>query len=54
MGAEPLPDLVLATLRADLEDSDLPFRVHLLGARDLPAAWMPHRDDQSERIDSLY
>lgn len=53
MGSEPLPDLVLATLRGDLEDSDLPFRVDLIEARDLPAAWMPHLDVQSERIDSL-
>jgi predicted nucleotidyltransferase len=36
MGAEPLPDLTLADLRADFEDSDLPFRVDLLEARDLP------------------
>ncbi len=41
MGAEPLPDQVLAHLRADLEDSDLPFRVDLLEARDLPEAWLP-------------
>ncbi len=39
MGREALPDLVLAHLRADLEDSDLPFRVDLLEARDLPLAW---------------
>jgi type I restriction enzyme S subunit len=39
MGREALQDLVLALLRADLEDSDLPFRVDLLEARDLPLAW---------------
>lgn len=39
MGPEALPDLALAHLRADLEDSDLPFRVDLLEARDLPLAW---------------
>lgn len=36
IGAEPLSDLTLANLRADFEDSDLPFRVDLLEARDLP------------------
>lgn len=51
MGTEPLPDLVLATLRADLEDSDLPFRVDLIEARDLPANWTVHHQGQSERID---
>jgi predicted nucleotidyltransferase len=39
MGAEPPPDLVLANLRADFEDSDLPFRVDLLVERDIPATW---------------
>lgn len=34
MGCEPLPDLVLANPRTDLEDSDLPFRVDLLEERD--------------------
>ncbi|WP_295392262.1 nucleotidyltransferase family protein [uncultured Thiodictyon sp.] len=50
MGGEPLPNLVLATLRADFEDSDLPFRVDLLESRDLPAAWITSFNDQSERI----
>ena len=39
MGREALSDLALAHLRADLEDSDLPFRVDLLEARDLPQTW---------------
>jgi predicted nucleotidyltransferase len=39
MGREALPDLALAHLPADLEDSDLPFRVDLLEARDLPPIW---------------
>lgn len=39
LGDAPVPALTLARLRADLEDSDLPFRVDLLEARDLPAAW---------------
>jgi predicted nucleotidyltransferase len=39
MGAEPLPALTLARLRADFEDSDLPFRVDVLEERDLPDAW---------------
>jgi type I restriction enzyme S subunit len=37
MGDAPLPALTLAHLRADFEDSDLPFRVDVLEARDLPA-----------------
>jgi uncharacterized protein len=39
MGREALPDLALAHLPADLEDSDLPFRVDLLEAHDLPLVW---------------
>jgi predicted nucleotidyltransferase len=50
MGEEPVPDLVLAHLRADLEDSDLPFRVDLLQLRDLPVAWVDRFRRQSERI----
>jgi len=49
MGGEPLPDLVLATLRADFEDSELPFRVDLLEA-DLPAAGAALFNDRSERV----
>jgi type I restriction enzyme S subunit len=37
MGAEPIPDLVQAELRADFEESDLPFRVDLLAWQDAPA-----------------
>jgi predicted nucleotidyltransferase len=37
MGSVPIPDLTLASLRADFEDSDLPFRVDVLEERDLPA-----------------
>lgn len=50
MDGKPLSDLVLATLRADFEDSDLPFRVDLLEACDLPAAWSGHFEEQSERV----
>ena len=35
-GLEPTDDLALAHLRADLEDSALPWRVDLTDARDLP------------------
>lgn len=35
-GLEPADDLALAHLRADLEDSALPWRVDLTDARDLP------------------
>lgn len=37
MGEEPIPDLVQAELRADFEESDLPFRVGLLAWQDAPA-----------------
>lgn len=50
MGDEPLPDLVRANLVADLEESDLPFRVDLIEARDLPAAWAAGLDARSEPI----
>lgn len=36
MGEEPIPDLVLAELHADLEDSDLPFRVDVVLWPDTP------------------
>jgi uncharacterized protein len=39
MGDAPLPELTLAHLRADFEESDLPFRVDVVEQRDLPAAW---------------
>jgi predicted nucleotidyltransferase len=41
LGAEPLPALTLARLRADFEDSDLPFRVDVIEERDLPAGTRP-------------
>lgn len=50
MGAEPIPGLVHAHLRADFEDSDLPFRVDLLEVRDLPGAWIARFGEQSERV----
>lgn len=37
MGEEPIPDPVQAELRADFEESDLPFRVDLLAWQDAPA-----------------
>lgn len=39
MGPDPVPDLDMALLRADFEDSDLPFQVDLLEERDLPQTW---------------
>lgn len=42
LGAEPLPALTLARLRADFEDSDLPFRVDVIEERDLPAGTRPN------------
>jgi predicted nucleotidyltransferase len=50
MGEEPVPELVLANLRADLEDSDLPFRVDLLELRDLPATWIERFREQSAQV----
>jgi uncharacterized protein len=50
MGDEPLADLVRANLVADLEESELPFRVDLIEARDLPAAWVEGFDARSEPI----
>lgn len=38
MGEEQIPDLIQAELRADFEESDLPFRVDLLAWRDAPAS----------------
>lgn len=38
MGDEDIPDRVLAELRADLDDSDLPFRVDVVLWADAPAA----------------
>jgi len=39
MGEAPLADLILAELHADLEESDLPFRVDVLLWPDVPS-WM--------------
>lgn len=50
MGDEPLPAPVRANLVADLEDSDLPFRVDLIEARDLPTSWAAGFEDRSESI----
>jgi predicted nucleotidyltransferase len=50
MGSEALLALTVATLRADLEDSDLPFRVDLLEERDLPAAWDQTFAEHSEPL----
>lgn len=36
MGEESIPDLVLAELHADLDDSDLPFRVDIVLWPDVP------------------
>lgn len=36
MGEERIPDLVQAELRADFDESDLPFRVDVLAWRDAP------------------
>jgi type I restriction enzyme S subunit len=36
MGQERIPDLIQAELRADFEESDLPFRVDVLAWRDAP------------------
>jgi uncharacterized protein len=49
MGAAPVPELTLAHLRADFEDSDLPFRVDVMEQRDLPAAW-PKADGQDSAL----
>ncbi len=50
MGDEPLPAPVRAHLVADLDDSDLPFRVDLIEARDLPASWAAGFEGRSEPI----
>ena len=50
MGTDPVSDLRLATLRAELEDSDLPFRVDLLEERDLPDAWASSFKEHSEPL----
>jgi predicted nucleotidyltransferase len=50
MGSDPVSDLRLATLRAELEDSDLPFRVDLLEERDLPDAWASSFKAHSEPL----
>ena len=38
----PIPALVLAELRADFEESDLPFRVDLVRWADLPPTLQQH------------
>jgi uncharacterized protein len=38
MGEEPIPDPVLAELHADLDDSDLPFRVDVVLWPETPPA----------------
>ena len=40
MTREPLPPLVLAQLKDDLDESDLPFRVDVLDAADLGASFL--------------
>lgn len=50
MGSAPTPDLMLASLRADSEDSNLPFRVDLVEERDLPDAWATGFPDRSEAV----
>jgi predicted nucleotidyltransferase len=50
MGLEPIPDLALARLRADFEDSDLPFRVDVIEERDLPAASASALLEQAEPL----
>jgi predicted nucleotidyltransferase len=50
MGAEPLPALTLARLRADFEDSDLPVRVDVLEERDLPRAERAALMEQTEAV----
>jgi len=50
MGSERLPDITLARLRADLEDSDLPFRVDLIEEPELPAAWAERFAAESEPV----
>lgn len=50
MGAEPLPGLTLARLRADCEDSDLPFRIDVLEERDLPKAGRTAFMEQTEPV----
>lgn len=37
MGEECIPDLIQAEIRADFEESDLPFHVDLLAWRDAPS-----------------
>jgi hypothetical protein len=50
LGSEPIPDLALASLRADFEDSDLPFRVDVIEERDLPETWTSGCADRLEPI----
>lgn len=50
LGEEPLPALVLAQLRADFEDSDLPFQVDLVSWADLPPSMQQHILQHSQPI----
>ena len=50
MGSEPVPDLALASLRADFEDSDLPVRVDVIEERDLPEASTSGSADRLETL----
>lgn len=50
MGSAPIPDLTLANLRADLEDSDLPFRVGVVEEGDLPSTWASNFAECSEPL----
>jgi predicted nucleotidyltransferase len=50
MGAEPLPAITLARLRADFEYSDLPFRVDVLEERDLRDAGRAAFMEQTEPV----
>jgi uncharacterized protein len=50
MGDLPIPASAVAELRADLEDSDLPFRVDVVEWRDLPEYWRPEIAARSRPI----
>lgn len=50
MGDDPIPAAAAAELRADLEDSDLPFRVDVVEWRDLPVDWRHRMAPQSRPI----
>ena len=50
MTDQPLPDITLSDLRADLEESDLPFRVDVVEWAELPAGLRAEIDVRSEVI----